>query len=388
MKSKLSLKYIAFALIMILTVSTMAGCVSDNSVETVKVTAVEATKGQIDSYLDLAGVLLPSQTISVAGKLSGEIVSAPFNVGDKVEKDQILFEVDTKGLDAQIEQAKAGQVSAKAAYELAKSQIGLIEINLNTVQKAYNDTKALYDSGSASQSQLDDVKSKLDTVKKQYENAKGAQMNQASAAITSANAAVNTLLTQRENAVVKSPITGIVVTKNVQLGELASPGVPMASVADLSTLSMKGTVSQEYIPFLSVGQEVEMSVDIYSDKSYPAVVTVLGPMSVSTGKIFPIELSMSNTEGLMAGLTSKASIHLKGNSNIIVPAEAVLDVDADSYVFVIEEGVAVKKSVVTGLKNREQIEILSGVTEGEKIAVTNTHVLQDQMTVEVTDSNN
>jgi HlyD family secretion protein len=364
----------------------MLGAVGCTSQPAASMNAVDVKVGTADKHIikttyDMAGVLLPAQTLNIISKMSGQVTSMDYNVGDIVKAGDVIIKLETKTLNAQLQQAEASLQSAEASVQSAKNQAEVAKINLDIVQKSYNDAKVLYDSGASSKSQLDDVANKLELEKKKYENAEGSAKNQAQAAVSTANANINNIRVQMENSVIKSPISGIVVTKSINLGEIASPNITLVTIADTSTLKLKGTVSQELLPLLQIGQEIEVSIDIYPDKTVKGRIENLGPMAVSTGAIFPIEIAIENSGDINAGLSAHAAIGIAQDSGVVVPAEAVIRKNGESYVFVIKDNVASKRIVTTGIRSDKEVQILKGLNAGEKVAVTNVNRLSDNRSV-------
>lgn len=361
----------------------MSGCATNTVDQSLKVDVTSVEEGTIKTQLNLTGVLLPNDMVNITSKASGEILNTLKQVGDRVSAGDVLLELDTRTLEAQLKQAEAGLSAANAAYQSAQNQAALLKISLAQTEKTYLDTKALYETGAISEGTFTDMTSKYELAKKQYENAAGPLQNQALASIENAKASINTLNVQKENSTIISPIDGVLVSVNVQNGEIASPGMQLLSIADLSVLKMKGTIPQEYLPFVSPNEEVNFKIDIYPDQNFVGKITTIGPMAVSTGKIFPIEFAIKNQENIMAGLSSRVSIGVTGKTHLLVPVNAVVNAEGQSYVFVMNDQIATKREVVTGLASEDMIEILSGLEKGEVIAVTNTHILQDQMLVNV-----
>lgn len=378
-------KRITAAALAALMVLSLAGCAGSETAgaSVINVKTAAADKHKLEASLELAGVLVPAQTVNITSKLSGQITELNHKVGDKVEKDEVLVRLETKSLNAQLLQAEAGLQSAQAAVRSAENQAALSAITLDIAQKAYDKTKVLYDGGAASQSQMDDAKNKLDQALRQYENATGSVKDQAQASISTANANINSVRVQIENSVIKSPISGIVVNKNINTGELASPTAasPIMTIADTSVLKLKGTVGQEMLPLLSPGQEIDVVVDIYSDKTLKGKIESIGPMAISTGALFPIEISIENSDGIEAGLSAHASIGLSEEKGVVVPVSSVVQNDGKSYVYVIKDNTASKRIVTLGLKNDKEIEVLQGLEAGEKVAATNVNSLFDGIAV-------
>ncbi|MDR3240284.1 MAG: efflux RND transporter periplasmic adaptor subunit [Clostridiales bacterium] len=274
-----------------------------------------------------------------------------------------------------LEQAQTALQTAEAAYSLAGQGA---KIALDAAQAKYDSANAAYSqaSGSGAQSQIVAAQGKADTAREQY-NASS------SSALEQARTAVNVIEAQLSSAEIRANIDGVVVNKNINAGEIASPGSPLLTLADTGRLKLKGTIAQDALPFVKEGQEVGVSVDIYPDKIYPGSVTGVGPISVSTGSYFPCEITLDNADGeIAAGLSARASIRVMGNDRVCVPNAAIVQNNGQTYVFVIQDNTAVKKDVAPGLKNDIETEILRGLEEGEAVAVTNVNTIFDQMPVQ------
>lgn len=135
--------------------------------------------------------------------------------------------------------------------------------------------------------------------------------------------------------------------------------------------------------YIKKGDLVDLFVDIYPEQTYKASIFNVGAMSVSTGAYFPVEVSVENNENLVSGLSAKANIKAIGATHMIVPNSAVIESNGESYVFVIENNIAKKKVVITGLKNDSEIEILKGLTGDESVATTNANHLFENMAVQI-----
>jgi len=200
--------------------------------------------------------------------------------------------------------------------------------------------------------------------------------------VDTANANLMGLNVQLKNATIKSPLTGIITSQNVNIGEIVSPGVQLISIVDTSTLKLRSTIAQDLLPLLTQGQEVDVTIDSYPDKKLTGTVTGIGPIAVSTGQVFPVEITMMNDSGLMAGLSAHASLNAKIEA-LIVPSSSVMNSNGESYVFVIKDQIASRQPVKVGLKNNKQAQILEGLNQGEQIAVSNVKALADKMPVNI-----
>lgn len=380
-----NIKAALLAALSITVAAAFAGCsvqkneAGSNSTVTVKTAA--ADKHRINTTLDVAGLLVPDKTASVSSKITGQVVTLKGDVGSHVSSGSTIIQLETASVNAQLQQAQASLQASQAALASVQNQADLQKINLDTAQRNYNQTKALYDSNAVAKSQLDDDSSKLDTAKKQYQSAAGPALSQAKAAVSTSVANINSIKVQLQNTIIKSPITGIIMNRNINQGEVASPGVSLMTIADTSVLRMKGTVSQEYLPLLREGENINVSVDIYPDKVFKGSIKNLGPMAVSTGEIFPIDISIPNSGSLKPGLSAHATLDISEEKGVIVPITAVMQKDGQSYIFVVKNNMVEKRTVTTGLSNNKEIEILKGLAKGEKVAVSNVNNLVNNMVV-------
>ena len=404
-------------------VSIGCGSQSVSNLNGISVKAVAADKHEMQATLDIAGVLVPVQTANIASKTGGQVKTISTDVGNSVNSGDTVITLETKEVDAQLQQAQAAlnsvgdqaaqakinldaaQKACDSTKQLLGDQAAQAKINLDAAQTALDRTKKLVDSGAVNQSQLDDIQSKYDLAKKQYDMAQvdtgsaaqsqiiGAQSKYdlakkqyeiaTSSAKDQAVAAVNTVKVQLDNADIKSPISGIIVNKNINVGEIASPGVALLTVVDTSTLKLKGTVPQEAVPQLQPGQQIKVTIDVYPNREFDGQIDQVGPMAVSTGEYFPIEISIKNPGDIKAGLSAHASINMTANEGVVVPASAVVQNDGQSYVFVIKNNVVSKRIVTVGLKNDKEIQITKGLDAGEKVASTSVNNLIDGMPVNV-----
>ena len=369
---KNAVKIIAALIVVCMTVL-LPGCGSGN--DYIKVKTAEVETGQIEGVYTITGALVPAQAADISSQMMGKILEINIEEGDTVSEGQVLARLDNTQLSAQLNQAQASYQGTINSQKQAK-------INLDNAAATLARTKSLFAEGAVAKVQLDNDQKAYDLAKSQYDSS-------VSSGVSGAKASVDNISAQANNAVIKSPIPGIVVSKNITVGETATVGSTIMTVADLSSLKLKGTISQAALPYIKKGDAVDLVIDIYPDRTYKGTISEIGSMSVSTGAYFPIEISMPNTDHLASGISAHANIKARGMDHMIVPASAVVENNGDSYIFIIKEGIALKTLVLTGLKSDDQIEIIKELKGdvtlkgGETVAVTNANHLFDGMPVEI-----
>jgi multidrug efflux pump subunit AcrA (membrane-fusion protein) len=358
----------------------LASCASQKDQQNIMVSTALASSQEIETQLQFSGVLLPAQTIDIASKINGQVTTLGSNVGSTVKTGDILLKLDTDSLNVQLAAAQAALQGAQAAAQAAQNQADISKVNLDSAQRNYDHSKALFDAGALSQSQLDDAQDKLTIAREQYANASGPALAQAQAAVNSSSANIKNLNLQISNAVITSPISGIITTQNISVGQNIMANSPLISLADTSTLKLKTTVEQDKVASLTLGQAMDITVDSYPEQVFPGTVTSLGPIALSTGEVFPLEISLKNDAGLLAGLSAHTSL-VKKTQGLAIPAEALIEDNGESYVFVLADNKAAKRVVKTGPANGQAVIILDGLQEGERVAVSSLNVLTDGLAV-------
>lgn len=351
----------------LLLLASLSGC-SGNS-DQIKIKTAESKTGQLNAAYAITGALVPAQTAVIAAPFTARVTAVNVSEGDRVSAGQILARLDDSQLRAQLAQASANYQGTQSSRLQAK-------ISLDNAALTLARTQSLYNEGAVSRSDLDNAQKAYDLAKNQYSSS-------SSATADAALATVNSIRVQIANAQIKSPFSGVVLSRNINAGENVTLGTNLLSVADMSSLKLRGTVPQEALPYIKVSDPVELQVDIYPDRTFNGTISAIGAMSVSTGTYFPVEISIANSENLASGLSAHASITIKGIQHVIVPVSAVVENNGESYLFVIKKGIAVKTAVITGLRNDKKIEILKGLTDSKTVAVTNANHLFDQMPVQI-----
>jgi HlyD family secretion protein len=341
-----------------------------------------ARTGTIARDVEFSGVLVPNTTMNIFAKLAGQATTVNGDVGNRVVRGQLLVQIDTKELNAQLKvvEAQGAGVSDQAAQ--AKIGVETARLNLEMAQRAFDRTKTLLEQKVVTQSQIDDAQTKLDLAKNAYENASRQLQTVGGAGVAQAEAQANFIRVQISNSTITSPISGVVTNRNINPGELTTMSSPLMTIADTATLKLQGNVSQEDIVHLSVGTKVQVTVDAMPGKTYTGRIDQVGPIAAATGQYFPVVVRLANDGKLLAGMTAKASLTLNSVSGIIVPLIAVGNgEDGQAYVFVVTDGKIHKRPVTVGMKDGGEVQVLSGLAAGDTIAISNVAALQDGMEV-------
>jgi multidrug efflux pump subunit AcrA (membrane-fusion protein) len=379
-----------------------------NADTVVAVSVEEAAKTSVSTTVNLNGKLKPVQEINIIPKLSGKINNIYFDIGKSVKAGDVLFTLEDKDIRSQLKQAQAGFDMANSglvkltggAAELQELQLKAAmtsaEISYNDAKSAFERAKQLFESGAASKVGLDQSESNYKLAEQQYNSAKAnyeitvtktnpeniasakAQVNQAAAALELAKS-------QLDNAVVKSPINGIVATRSIEVGELAgSTGIAM-SVIDLSSVFVDINATEDMINKIRLGDTVGVIIKAAGDNPFTGEVTNISPAADPKTQSYPVRIKIDNSsETLKGGMFAEIRMVLDKASGILaVPISAVIDEGGKKYVYILKGDSAEKREVSTGLSDDEFIAITKGLSEKETVIVKGQELIQDGSKVTV-----
>jgi HlyD family secretion protein len=350
-------------------------------------------KGDLAKSVVATGKVEPITKVEVKSKASGIVKKLFVEYGDRVKKGQLLAELDKEEIQAAVDQsraalqaAEANRKSAEADFERAKVDAEGPDVPL--LKRSYERALQMAKDGVVSQSALDDAEKdyKL-AVNKQ--NVARAQMIVLHAKIAQAHAQVaqdQANLKQSEEQLsytdISSPIDGIVLSRDVEIGDavssilvLGSSATLVMTLGDTSQVYVKGKVDESDIGRVYLRQPARIKVESFKDKTFKGVVTKISPMGVEKDNVttFEVRVSIDNPGGeLKAEMTANAEIILDEHKNVLeIPEGAIIyDKDRSASVEVPDakgkEGQR-KVAITIGISNGAKTEVLKGLKEGDEV---------------------
>lgn len=326
----------------------------DLHVQTVA-TAV-AEKVTKENNLSLTGNVEAYQQAIISGKVAGRV-------------EQILVE---NGAAVRVGQALVKLESQDYANALAMSQAVLkkAQTSLATTQNNFQRFQELHKQGAISQKDFEDIEMAL-------------RMSEADDA--SAIAAVSNAEEALRNATVSSPISGIVANKNVKTGQVLSPGVPLMTVEDISSVYLVVNIEQKDIAKVKKGLKAEVTIDGFGGQSFEGVVEIVNPVASPGARVFETKIKVQNTDLLLKpGMFAKVQVKTGDSQEVLAVQQSALSSKQGMFFIFVPEGDKVKRQQVeVGQLIGEMIEIKSGINEGQQVVVTNVNKLKDQDTVKI-----
>ena len=188
-----------------------------------------------------------------------------------------------------------------------------------------------------------------------------------------------------EKASIKSPIDGIVMKKFLDKGSQVEPSVsplmrvPVIMVANIGTVKVLVNISEKYLGRLKETAEAKVKVDAYPDEAFLGKITRIAPMVDLATRTAEVEIEISNEEHrLKPGMFARVNLILEKKENaLIVPIKAVLSENNRNFVFVVNGAIAQKRKVKTGIYQKDSVEIIEGLNEGENVIIEGNYGLKD-----------
>jgi HlyD family secretion protein len=352
-------------------------------------------KGDLAKSVVATGKVTPILKVEVKSKASGIVKKLLVDYGDSVKKGQLLAQLDKVEIEAQVEQsraalqaAEANLSSSQADYERAKVDAEGPDVPL--LKRQYDRNTEMAKDGVVSAQALDDADrnyrmalNKQNVSKAQVVVLK-AKIAQAQAEVTQDQANLKQLEEQLSYTDIISPLDGIVLSRDVQLGDavssilvLGSGATLVMTLGDTSEVYVKGKVDESDIGKVYLGQPARIKVESFKDKTFYGKVTKISPMGVEKDNVttFEVRVSINNPGGeLKAEMTANAEIILEEHKNVLqIPEGAILyDKDKKASVEVpdpkAKDGKR-KLAVNIGISNGAKTELLNGLKEGDQVVL-------------------
>ena len=285
----------------------------------------EVRRGNLTLSVAANGTLQPTRSVTIGSELSGTVRNVLVDVNDKVKKGQVLVELDTAKLEAQVLRSRASLASAQARLAQAVATTKEATAGLARLQEV-----ARLSGGKVpSATELDAGQATLDRAKADEASAR--------ASVDDARAALSTDETNLSKASIRSPINGVVLTRSVEPGNAVAASLQAVTlftvVEDLTRLRLDVSVDEADVGSLTVGQKASFTVSAYPSRRYPAEVTRVSFGSTKTDNVvtYITWLDVDNSDlSLRPGMTAAATITSTERNDVLLVPNTALRLAADS----------------------------------------------------------
>lgn len=341
----------------------------------------------------------------ISSKISAKVTKVLVENGQYVNEGDTIAILDDQDIQNSIKTANAQlkvneqQVnSAEQQLNSAQASLEKLKINVDDAQRNYDIQKTLFDAGAVSQSEIDASEKVLNTSKADYNSGQAnieiskASIETAKASVEAQKVNIEKLQNDLDNAVIKAPISGFISDKNICVGQIINQGAAIAKINDISYVFATIQVPQEKINDIKTGKPAEVILED-NDTVYNGTLDSIDLSGDSTLRVFNCKIKIeNNNKELLPGEYAKVNFSDsdgKNNNKVItIPVSALAGSEGNYYVFVNNNGIASKVAVDIGDSDENNVEVTSGIKDGDEIICTNMSSLKDGCKIDVISTSN
>jgi HlyD family secretion protein len=381
-----------------------------NAAEAEPVTPVQvaqATRGSIEHIITANAVLTPLNQANVTSKISAPVRRILVNRGDHVREGQLLAVLENRDLTSAAEESKGLYEQAQAAYQTttgatlpedrtkALADLQTAEQALEAAKKVYENRVILLRQGALAQKLVDDAKVAMVQAQSQYATAERhvesfqkvserEQVKSSQAQLEAARAHYGGAQAQLSYAEIHSPINGVIADRPLYRGEMANSGSAVISVVDISQVIARANIPVREAAAIQTGRPAKISS---TSGDVPGKVTVISPAVDPSTTTVEVWVQAKNPgERLKPGTTVQVSINAEVLEGVIlVPATALLSAEqgGDKVMVVGNDSLAHERKVAVGVRRTDQVQVISGLKEGEQVITFGGLGLEDKAEVTI-----
>ena len=363
----------------------------NHAIDPSKLATVE--RGDLARVVVATGKIQPLSKVEIKSKASGIVKKLYVDYGDRVKAGQVLAELDKVQLEANVRESQANLEAAQAALEAANSTLERNKVDAegpdvpflkSNMERAEN----MYKDGLISKSLAEDAEKNYQLALNRQMSAQRniavsrAEMAKAEAQVSQSKAALERVEEDLRNSTIVSPIDGLVLSRDVNVGDavssilvLGSQATLLMTLGDVSEVYVQGRVDEADIGKVYLNQPARIVVESFKEKKFVGKVTKISPLGKEKDNVttFEVRVSIQNSTGeLKANMSANAEILLEEKKNVLMAPEAAMIYDKDRNASIelpdakAQNGKR-KVAVKLGISNGVKTELLAGLSEGQQV---------------------
>ena len=302
----------------------------ENHAENTQYRTVAVDRGEVVRAVSVVGTLHPIQQVDIGAQVSGQITELLVDFNDSVKAGQVLARLKPTQFEARIKQAEADLSIAEANLSAAQASLLDASVGYKDAQRQLTRARDLFSKSLVSQSDLDSTELKIEQSHASVKT-REAQVDVAKASIRQRQAALTDAKTNLEHTVIRSPVDGIVIQRNVNLGQTLASNfqAPVLFVVaeSLEGMQLEASVDEADIGLVKAGQSVSFTVDAFPDRPFSGSVKSvrLVPAQVQNVVTYTVIIHVDNSrQQLLPGMTANATIEIAREENALRIANAAI----------------------------------------------------------------
>lgn len=358
-----------------------------------------AETGTLDTAIEYTGTTAPIREVSIRSQTEGRLLEVTVDIGDLVRKGQSLGQVDSRLLLALVNQQESELaalesevIQAQTEVSDARTRVEQARVELQQAQADANRLQSLAGAGAiatqAAEQAVTAVRTAEQTLRSAQEQVRTRQQAVVAAQrrVSAQQATLAEVQAREAFALLTSPISGAVLQKVAEPGDLVQPGDEVLRLGDFSTIKVVVQVSELQLGNLTVGQPTQVQLDAFPNQTFRGQISRISPAADPVARLIPVEITIPNSQGRIgSGWLARVKFQTTQASRVIVPETAFINPDQKNQLFVVagkaDPQKAVARAVQVGETRNGQVEIRSGLQAGEAFIVRSSGPLQDGQAV-------
>ena len=356
----------------------LGGIIGALGLRATEVNLYEVKSASIKQVVNETGIVQASSQVNVFAIENGMVEELLVEIGDLVSKGDVLLTLSNPDLSLQEDTYKISLLQTEQTYDMLQAELEGIKLDFAEAKNNYKRLEKLYNSGAISKVELEGARLSKDKHEASY-NRQLNSIKQAEEQISIAQKALNNINAKAANLIITSPLEGTVVKLPVKEGQYVMVSEKLAEVASLNQMEIKAEILSDDMADIKIGQKVNISAPILKDailageliNIYPQAEEKLSALGIVQHRV-PVIITLPESDILKIGYEVKIAIEtLTKNNLIVIPREAIIykDNDLKQVMLVDEKNRVSYVDIVTGLADRVNIEVISGLVEGQKIVL-------------------
>ena len=364
----------------------------DATAKTVKVEVVR--QETVTRAVEVVGTLAAVDQVTVSSETEGKVSRILADLGDRVTAGQALIQLDNEKQQYNFDQQKAALARALAQYGAADPEhlpdvektpdVQKASADLQQAKQAYDRASELFKRTLVPRQTLDDAETALQSKRAGYDSSLQTAKN-LRASIQASEATMKLADRQFRDTQIRAPFDGYVEKRLVNLGELVKAQMPVIAVVRVDPLKVVAEIPEKMAPWIRDGQPVELHVDAYPSRAFEGKVSRISPAVNTATRAFPFEALVPNRDAVLKPGTF-ARVHIESGKEdqvLTLPYSTLQYRYGVNRVFVVDGDKLSAKELKVGDRIGDRIEILGGVSAGDKVAATDIEKLTDGAKVSV-----
>jgi len=308
----------------------------------ISIDVASVTTGAVSTTVNAVGSLLADKSVTIQPEIAGIVSKVGFSEGGRVAADDIVIQLDSTILAAELDRAEAA---------LALSQ------------QNYNRAQTLAVQGSGTTRARDEAAAALSTARAELQLAKA----------------------RLEKATIRAPFAGIVGLSNVTPGRFVAVGERIVNLESINPIKVDFRIPENFLQQLKISQTIAVSVDAFPNASFQGTVYAMDPLVDVNGRAVKLRARITNEDGgLKPGLFARVRLTLQQRPNaMLVPEAAMVPQGNDQFVYRVVDNKAMYVKIRTGERRNAQVEVLEGLSVGDIVVVAGQVKLFDGASVKI-----